>query len=184
MHCRERGLALVTVLFLLALLMVLALILSDKVLRGSRDAVLSAARDQALQAAGAGIEWARHRLAVSYRSSSGWATYLAAAPTGEGYPAEAAFRFDVGRVAVDIYLRDNPDGDGDPRRDNDLKIFVLARARPANGPEILVESLCGFEAEAAAYRQEGANSRRSGETGAAGLADPWAAGAATFQLTD
>jgi len=184
MHCRERGLALVTVLFLLALLMVLALILSDKVLRGTRDAALSAARDQALQAAGAGIEWARHQLAVTYRSSSGWATYLAAVPTGEGYPGEPAFSFDVGRVAVDIYLRDNPDGDGDPRRDNDLRLFVLARARPASGPEILVESLCGFEADAAVYRQEGVDSRRSGQTGSAGLADPWGSRARTFRLTD
>lgn len=184
MHCRESGLALVTVLFLLALLMVMALILSDKVLRATRDAALSAARDQGLQAAGAGIEWARHQLATTYRSSSGWATYLAAAPAGESYPGEPAFSFDVGRVPVDIYLRDNPDGDGDPRRDNDLRIFVLARARPANGPEILVESLCGFDAESAVYRQDGADSRRSGQTAAAGLADPRGDRAATFRLTD
>jgi hypothetical protein len=184
MHCRECGLALVTVLYLLALLMVMALILSDKVLRATRDAALHAARDQGLQAAGAGIEWTRHQLAMTYRSSSGWSAYLAAAPAGDAYPGEPVFSVDVGRATVDIYLRDNPDGDGDQRRDNDLRLFVLARAIPAIGPEILVESLCGFDVGSTAYRQEGADSRRSGQTLAAGLADPRAVRAATFQLAD
>jgi hypothetical protein len=184
MRCHEHGLALVTVIFLLALLMVLALILSDKVVRATRDAALAAARDQGLQAAGAGIEWARHHLALSYRSSSGWATYLAAAADEERYPDTPAFRVDVGRIPVDIFLRDNPDGDSDLRHDNDLRIFVLARARPVNGPEVLVEGLCAYEAPAAAYRQQGEDSRRSGQSLADGLAGPWAAQAGNFQLTD
>ena len=50
----------------------------------------------------------------------------------------------VNDVEVELYLRDNPDGDGDVRRDNDLKVFVLARARRRVGVEVMVESLCGF----------------------------------------
>ena len=50
----------------------------------------------------------------------------------------------VNGVEVDLYLRYNADGDGDVRRDNDLKVFVLARARRRAGVEVMVESLCGF----------------------------------------
>jgi len=185
MRCRERGMALVTVLFLLALLLVLALMLSDKVFRATRSVTLAGARDQALQAAGAGIEWARHRLATTYPASSGWASYLAGAPDGERYPDTPVFSTVVGRVPVDIFLRDNPDGDADPRHDNDLKLLVLARARPINGADVLVESLCGFDADAAAgYRQGGGDARRSGQSTVDGLAEPWSAPVATFHLRE
>ncbi|NJC87001.1 MAG: hypothetical protein FIB02_00470 [Desulfuromonas sp.] len=185
MRCRERGMALVTVLFLLALLLVLALMLSEKVIRATRGVALAGARDQALQAAGAGIEWARHRLAATYPASSGWANYLAGAPVGERYPDTPAFSTVVGGVAVDIYLRDNPDGDADPRRDNDLKLLVLARARPANGPDVLVESLCGFDAGTpTGYRQGGSDAWRSGQAPVDGLAEPWSAPVTTFHLRE
>lgn len=177
--------ALVTVLFLLALLLVLALMLSDKVIRSTRSTARAGARDQALQAAGAGVEWARHRLAATYLASSGWTAYLAGAPGGERYPETPAFTTMIGPVAVDIFLRDNPDGDGDPRRDNDLKLLVLAHARPTNGADVLVESLCGFEMPSAAgYRQGGGDARRSGQAAADGPDEPWSAPVAAFQLRD
>lgn len=163
MRCRERGMALVTVLLLLALLLVLALLLGDKVTRALRSTALTGLRDEALHAAGGGIEWARHQLAATYPASSGWATYLAGASAGERYPEAPVFSTMVGRVPVDIYVRDNPDGDDDPQHDNDLKLLVLARARPPGGAEVLVESLCGFAAaDATAYRQAGGNGQRSG----------------------
>ena len=183
MRCREHGLALVTVLFFLAILLVLALMLSDKVLRATRSTARAATRDQALQAAAAGIEWARHQLAASYRASSGWATMLAGAADGTRYPERPVFTTSVGQVTVDIFLRDNPDDDADPHRDNDLKIFVLARARIADGSDVLVESLCGFTPEAA-YRQAGEDPRHSGQAPFDGPAEPWAAPLATFQLRD
>jgi hypothetical protein len=184
MPCRERGLALITVLFLLALLMVLALMFGEKVIRATRGEALAGARDQALQAAGAGIEWARHLLAANYRSSSGWTTYLAGAPDGERYPATPVMSTAIGPVAVDIFLRDNPDGDADPRHDNDLKLFVLARARAGDGPEVLVESLCALDPAATGYRQGGEDVRRSGLAPVDGPAEPWAAPMTTFQLRD
>ena len=183
MRCREHGLALVTVLFFLAILLVLALVLSDKVLRATRSTARAATRDQALQAAAAGIEWARHQLAVSYRASSGWATMLAGAADGTRYPERPVFTTSVGQVAVDIFLRDNPDGDANPHRDNDLMVFILARARTAEGGDVLVESLCGFAPEAA-YRQAGEDLRRSGQSTLDGPAEPWAAPLNTFPLRD
>jgi hypothetical protein len=184
MPCHERGLALVTVLFLLALLMVVALMFSDKVIRATRGETLAGARDQGLQAAGAGIEWARHLLAANYRTSSGWTAYLAGAPDGERYPATPVLSTAIGTVPVEIFLRDNPDGDADPRHDNDLKLFVLARARAGEGPEVLVESLCVLDAAGAGYRQGGEDARRSGQALAEGPAEPWAAPATTFHLRD
>lgn len=184
MRCRERGLALVTVLLLLALLLVMALVLCDKTINATRDQVRAGAREQALQAAGAGIEWARHQLTTTYRGTAGWATYLAVAPGGERYPAAPAFSTTVGGVPVDIFVRDNPDGDDDPRRDHDLKLFVLAWARSPAGAEIVVESLCGFASADAAYRQAGEDSRHSGQAVTDGPAEPWTAPVSTFHLRD
>jgi hypothetical protein len=184
MRCREEGLALVTVLLLLAVLLVVALTYSDKLCRASRDTVQAGAGEQALQAAVAGIEWARLQLAATYRSSSGWASYLARGADGERYPETPAFTTVVGRITVDIFVRDNPDGDDDPHRDNDLRLFVLARARPATGPGVLVESLCGFEADTGGYLQAAQNRRRSSDATTDGLAEPWAAPLVNFSLTD
>jgi hypothetical protein len=184
MPYRERGLALVTVLLLLAMLLVMALVLADKVINTIRTTLQAGARAQGVQAAGAGIEWARHQLATTYRSSAGWASYLGGSPEGERYAATPAFTTAVGGVAVDIYLRDNPDGDLDPHRDNDLKLFVLARAKPANGSEVVVESLCGFEAAAGSSLQVGQDSRHSGQAMTDGPAEPWTAPVSTFHLRD
>lgn len=184
MRCRERGMALVTMLFVLALLLAMALMFGDKVTRALRGTARTAARDQALQAAGAGIEWARHRLAATYATSAGWAAYLAAAPAGERYPETPVFSTLIDRVAVDIFMRDNPDGDDDPRHDNDLKLLILARARPAGGPDVLVESLCGLDPEfSVGYRQEGGDGRRRGMTMDV-FREPPATPVATFQLQD
>jgi hypothetical protein len=90
----------------------------------------------------------------------------------------------IGRVPVEIFLRDNPDGDADPRHDNDLKLFVLARARLGDGPEVLVESLCALDPASAGYRQSGEDSRRSGQSPAEGPAEPWAAPVTSFHLRD
>ena len=177
MRCRERGLALVTVLLLLSMLLIIVLVLSDKVINATRDRLRSTARDQAVQAAASGIEWGRHQLAASYRDSSGWATFLAAAPGAGRYPPAPAFQTEFGGIPVELYLRDNPDGDDDPRRDCDLKVMLLSRARPAHGTEVVVESLCGLEANASAYSPHG-------QTETTGPAELWAAPVTTFHLQD
>ncbi len=66
------------------------------------------------------------------------------ADTDRSYPTTPGWVTQVNGIEVEIFLRDNPDGDGDLSRDNDLKIFVLARARGREGIEAMVESLCGF----------------------------------------
>jgi len=62
-------------------------------------------------------------------------------------------------------------------------VFVLARARTAEGGYVLVESLCGFAPEAA-YRQAGEDSRRSGQSTLDGPAEPWPPRSTPFPLRD
>jgi len=169
MLCREGGMALVTVLLLLALLLVLAMVLGERTLRTNRDTACNGAREQALQAATAALEWGRPSLAEAYASSDGWSTYLADAGEADHYPPTPALRVPVGGLDVELFLRDNPDGDADPHRDNDLKLYVLARARTPLGPEAVVESLCGLDSSAATgYAQAAGSADRSGQVAADG----------------
>jgi hypothetical protein len=143
MVCNERGMALVSVVLMLTVLLILAHILTEKVWQSTHLAADADNREQVFWAAQAGIEAARQQLADNYSSSAGWQTLLTA-DTIQVYPAAPAWVTEVNGLSVEIYLRDNPDGDGDVRIDNDLKIFVLARARGRRGAEAMVESLCVF----------------------------------------
>ena len=144
MLCKERGMALVSVLLLLTLLLTLAHILTEKVWQSTRQTADAANREQVFWAAQAGIESARQRLGASYTSSGGWQNLLMTNLL-HAYPDTPAWTTEINGLPVEIYLRDNPDGDGDVRKDNDLKLFVLARARGSRGAEAMIESLCGFD---------------------------------------
>ncbi len=153
MLCNERGMALVSVILMLTVLLAMAHILTEKVWQSTRQTADAASREQVFWAAQAGIEAARQQLTVNYAGSGGWQSLLTAA-TPQSYPATPVWVTEVNGIAVDIYLRDNPDGDGDLRIDNDLKLFVLARARGRRGAEALVESLCGFTTPIAGGRDQ------------------------------
>ncbi|MBW2689800.1 MAG: hypothetical protein JRC99_07720 [Deltaproteobacteria bacterium] len=155
MACNERGMALVSVVVLLTVLLTLACLLTEKVWQSTRQSADAANREQIFWAAQAGIEAARQQLAAGYSSSGGWQTFLTAG-TAQAYPAAPAWVTEINELPVEIYLRDNPDGDGDVRNDNDLKIFVLARVRGRRGTEAIVESLCGFDLPATAGYMAGA----------------------------
>ncbi len=143
MLCNERGMALVSVILMLTVLLAMAHILTEKVWQSTRQTADAASREQVFWAAQAGIEAARQQLTVNYAGSGGWQGLLTAA-TPQSYPSTPVWVSEVNGIAVDLFLRDNPDGDGDLRVDNDLKVFVLARARGRRGAEAMVESLCGF----------------------------------------
>ena len=162
MVCNERGMALVSVVLMLTVLLTLAHILTEKVWQSTRQTADAANRKQVFWAAQAGIESARQQLAVSYASSGGWQDFLTAG-TPQTYPVAPAWQAEVNGLPVEIYLRDNPDGDGDVHNDNDLKVFVLARARGKRGAETIVESLCGFELPVAT-----GNVQQSGQANGAG----------------
>ena len=168
MACNERGMALVSVLLMLTVLLALAHISTEKVWQSTRQSADAANRAQLFWAAQAGIESARLELAASYASSGGWQSLLiSAAP--HAYPAAPAWVCEISGLPVEIYLRDNPDGDGDTRIDNDLKIFVLARARGRRGTEAMVESLCGFDLAVPADRAQPSLSAHASGTSLAEL---------------
>jgi len=152
MACNQRGMALVSVVLMLAVLLTLSHILAEKIWQSTRQAGAADIREQAFWAAQAGIEAARQTLAASYADSRGWRNYLSGA--GPAYPDAPVWVNTVNGFPVEIFLRDNPDGDDDLRTDNDLKIFVLARARGPGEVEAMVESLCGFEQPSAAGTTE------------------------------
>jgi len=143
MACNERGMALINVVLILSVLLAMAHVLAEKVWQSTRQTADANHREQVFWAAQAGIEAARQQLYANYASSGGWQTFLAAGTT-RAYPTTPAWMTELNGVEVEIYLRDNPDGDDDVLRDNDLKVFVLARARGRVGVEAMVESLCGF----------------------------------------
>lgn len=148
MACNQRGMALVSVILMLAVLLTLSQILAEKVWQSTRQSGAANRQEQAFWSAQAGIEAARQTLASSYADSRGWRNYLSDA--GPAYPDAPTWISTVNGFPVEIFLRDNPDGDDDLRTDNDLKIFVLARARGPGGAEAMIESLCGFEQPSAA----------------------------------
>lgn len=143
MACNDRGMALVSVVLVLAVLLTMAHLLAEKVWQSTREMAKANHREQVFWAAQGGIESARQQLSSNYAGTGGWQTFLANG-TSRIYPATPAWVIEIGGIQVEIFLRDNPDGDGDVCRDNDLKVFVLARARGRGGQEAMVESLCGF----------------------------------------
>lgn len=141
MASHDRGMALVSVLMLLALFLALGIMLSDKIMASIQNRTRAVSVTRGYWAATAGIEWARQQLVEQYRSSGGWQHYLAGNPT-EGYPPTAQFKIISDGIPISLYLRDNPDGDDDPGYDNDLQVYLLARAGHDRTPQVWIESLC------------------------------------------
>jgi Tfp pilus assembly protein PilX len=144
MACNQRGMVLVSVLLILAVLLTLAHILAEKIWHSTRQAGAADGRAQLFWATQSGIETARQSLASSYAESRGWRTYLNPG-TAPAYPDTPTWICTVNGISVEIFLRDNHDGDDDSRIDNDLKIFVLSRATGPDGTAAMLESLCGFD---------------------------------------
>jgi len=145
MICNERGMALISVLLILAVLLILTHTLAEKTWQSSRQGAAAAGREQLFWAAQAGVEEARRLLAEGYAESVGWQAFLAGG-NGQGYPAAPVWTSEVQGLPVDIFLRDNADGDDDVRHDNDLVIFVLVRASDERRGEVIIECLCGLDA--------------------------------------
>ncbi|NIQ11962.1 MAG: hypothetical protein GWO23_20990, partial [Gammaproteobacteria bacterium] len=131
MHFNERGMALVSVIVILAVLMTLAQILFEKVWSSTRQAAKAGSREQVYWAAQSGIEAARKRLTNTYATSLNWSNYFTS--TQGVYSATPVWSYSISGVIVDIFLRDNPDGDNTFQMDNDLKVFVLSRAKKGQG---------------------------------------------------
>lgn len=154
----EKGVALVNVVVIMTVLLMLAQVLFEKVWMSTRQMSRADSRQKLQWAAHSGIETARAQLARTYSSSLAWRNYLTST-TADSYSSAPVWTTHLDDISVDLFLKDNPDGDQDNHADNDLKVFVLARATNALGQEAFVEALCGFDTPSS-YRQPGARGRR------------------------
>jgi hypothetical protein len=145
-------------MLILTVLMGLASLLTEKVWKSTRREALADRRTQIFWAAQGGLEDARHALAAHYTDSHGWQDYLDSG-VAQGYSATSVWSSTVNGIPVEIFIRDNPDGDDNASRDNDLKVFVLARARDAGGAEVLMEMLCGLDTSISGFDREGVQRR-------------------------
>ena len=160
MRCDDRGMALVSVVLMLTVLLAMAQVLVEKVWQSTRQGVAADRREMLFWAAQSGLETARKRLAEGYLGTAGWQSLLTAGLARE-YPTTPVWADVSNGHTVEVYLRDNVDGDDDLLHDNDLKIYILVRAHGEAGGEVLIESLCKFEAAADA----GGRSRSGGTAG-------------------
>ncbi|PLX80965.1 MAG: hypothetical protein C0614_07040 [Desulfuromonas sp.] len=138
----QRGMALVSVVLMLAAMLLLAMTLTEKVIQSSRTLGHERLRQVSYWGANSAIEWARAELTRHYLAEAGWDALLTAQAD---HPEQALWHQELNGVQVEIFLRDNLDGDDDPLTDNDLKVLVLARTGQGSPPEVLIECLCGFD---------------------------------------
>jgi hypothetical protein len=178
--------ALVTIIVVLALLMVLAMILTEKVWQSTRNTALSAKQERAFWAAQAGLEWSRLKLANDYSHSNQWQTYLGTPAAIGSYPSQPALQTTIDGLVVDLFVRDNPEADNNANLDSDLQLFVLARARFDNGPETLIEGRCGFDSNrmASSYKQLGQNARKNSQATDTNITDLTALPTSNYQLSN
>ena len=138
----QRGMALVSVVLLLGVLLLLAMVLTEKVIHSSQILGREGLRQASYWGANSGIEWARAELARQYLTQSGWNALLSAQAD---HPEQALWHQELNGIPVEIFVRDNLDGDDDSLKDNDLKVLVQARTRQGSAPEVIIECLCGFD---------------------------------------
>ncbi len=171
MHLNERGIALVTVIVMAAVLMVVGSLVAYKVMNSSRGAAVEGSKTKAYYAANAGIEWARRELSLRYSNTGKWNDLLSESPEEGRYPANPQLKPPGGidSIPVRIYIRDNID-DNDYKTDNDLWLFVLSEAEARDGSKTIVEAQC-FLGTSGAYGLQAGDGAEKGGTTKSGVAD-------------
>jgi hypothetical protein len=139
----ERGSAMVLTMILVCALLAGAASLVSVQLTSTRSTELAASGDQALFCAESGLAAAMHVVAANYAQ---WSATLATASTTEPTWLSAGIgSHDLdgdGRPDFAVYIKDNedeaPPSPNDPTRDNDLRVFVVARciAHPETPREV------------------------------------------------
>ncbi|MDT8441676.1 MAG: hypothetical protein RQ723_08440 [Desulfuromonadales bacterium] len=152
MAVRQGGMALVSVVLLLATLMLLALTLTEKVATSSRILAREQLRQRSYWAASAAVEWARPQLASAFRDHGDWRQLLP--PDEDGYAAEPVWTIAIDDLPVDLYLRDSSGEDDAAGTERDLQLLLLARTG-RTGAELLLECRCGFDSALLAAEQAG-----------------------------
>ncbi|MCF6179802.1 MAG: hypothetical protein L3J63_10505 [Geopsychrobacter sp.] len=181
----NRGIALISVLLITAVMLIISSLLAHKVIQSTRMSAQQGLKKKSHYAAATGVEEARRQLALGYHSASAWGNILSAG-TARAYPLTPTFTTTVDNLAVRIFVRDNNDGDGDYTRDNDLRVYVLSEAQGPDNTRTMVEALSFLKPGGSAggyggqYGQGAAKTNRSNS----GLADVMAASTTGYDISD
>lgn len=151
----ERGAALVVVAILLVALLGLGAVFLRLQTADTRSTGIVRDRREALFCAEAGLAHAR-RVVGLWGATGLWDNVLSETTDDDppNYPIEGDLDGD-GLADYRVVVADNGEGDGDPTRDTDLRLFLVSSCiRPRATPET-VKELVVFEGSPNAYRWQG-----------------------------
>lgn len=188
----ERGIALVTVIFMTAVIMAIVSLVGYKVLRSIRGSAAEGVKTKTYYAANAGLDSARIYLSDNYISKNYW-NYILDPDAEPGYsgaatePSEdlymhnsdlepAGFTTDP-PITVQVFVKDNNDGDNDYGIDTDQLVMVNVEARAVDGSSTMVEARLLYDDSVDSYSQLGGSAGREHYREVSGVS-------ATDNLTD
>ncbi|HYA88785.1 MAG TPA: hypothetical protein VEI57_17210 [Nitrospirota bacterium] len=173
----ERGIALVIALLLTAVIGLMAAALSYTISSYLKNLATARQKNQGYYLAYAGSEEMRDYLWNNHCAPPSWCgNLLAANPADSSYQnhtqlmvvnptLNAALSANWGASSWNFYLKDNDDGDGDYRNDNDGIILASVMAKdPNNNTTTTIEAMFIFKANNNIYSQVGGAPDKSGNT--------------------
>jgi len=194
----ERGLALVSVILMTAVIMVIVSIVTYKVIRSTSASGTVGLKSKTYYAANGGLENARVELDAQYESSSYWQDFLDP-DTAPGYTGPATNPQPDLYLAVDnllpagfatvppinlqILIKDNNDGDDNYAVDTDQLVMVNVQAqRAGDDTQTMVETRLLFDDSRDSYSQLGGGPGREHFRNVSGISDPTTLNANTETL--
>lgn len=162
----NRGIALVTVILMTAVIMVIVSLVGYKVIRSTAGSAAEGLKTKTYYAANSGLEVGRLYLSQNYVSSNYWADILTEGGTPD---ADLYLRVEnmepTGYVSnppltISSYIKDNND-DGNYAIDTDQLVMVNVEATTANGEVVtLVEARLLYDDSIDSYAQLGGSAGR------------------------
>ncbi|TYO99931.1 hypothetical protein EDC39_10191 [Geothermobacter ehrlichii] len=199
----DRGIALVTVIMMTACIMAIVTLVAYKVLRSTTDSVAVKSKAQTYHNANAGLENARLILNDQYKSSEFWHYFLDpdsdpnySGPATDPDQNKNLFLRATGLVpanfgndpdlSIDVFVKDNDDGDGTNAVDTDQLILVNVRAQRTDGAVTMIESRLLFDDSEDSYSQAGGGPGKEHYRNVSGIGDAANLGTSTesFKLGD
>ncbi len=177
----ERGIALLTVLMMTAIMMVIVSLVGYKVLRSTRGTVTEGLKTKAYYAASAGVDSARLQLSDQYIASDYWQNILDPDPANITPAADLYMRSTTLEPAgfttsppltLQVFIKDNNDGDSDYGIDTDQLVMVNVEAVAPDGrTSSMVEARLLYDDSDSGYSQLGGSAGRENFRDVSGVGD-------------
>lgn len=177
----ERGIALLTVLMMTAIMMVIVSLVGYKVLRSTRGTATEGLKTKAYYAASAGVDSARLQLSEQYITSDYWQNILDPDPANITPAADLYMRSTTLEPAgfttsppltLQVFIKDNNDGDSDYGIDTDQLVMVNVEAVAPDGrTSSMVEARLLYDDSNSGYSQLGGSAGRENFRDVSGVGD-------------